>query len=99
LCEDLDEGKYSLPLIHALKQTKTGRQVKELLSQRHLQGRLTGSQKQLLLRLIQEAGSLDFTLKILQSIGHDLQAEIERLEAQFGKANYELRLILEMLKV
>jgi ophiobolin F synthase len=99
MCEDLDEGKYSLPLIHALSCTEKAHTLHGLLSRRHIAGGLTGEQKRLVLRLMREAGSLEYTLTVLRTLFVELKAETSRLGAAFGQTNHELQLILEMLRV
>ncbi|KAF2708718.1 terpenoid synthase [Pleomassaria siparia CBS 279.74] len=99
MCEDLDEGKYSLPLIHALSHTVKSHQIRGLISQRHIAGGLTVEQKRLMLDLMHEAGSFAYTVEVLYALHSELMTEIERLEEMFGKANHEFRLLLEILKV
>jgi geranylgeranyl pyrophosphate synthase len=98
-CEDLDEGKFSLPLIHAIWHTDKGLQLRGLLRHRRQQGRCSIEQKQMILAQMKEAGSLDYTLDVLQALHSELEVEVSRLEEVFGQANYEIRLMLSLLKV
>ncbi|OCL09522.1 terpenoid synthase [Glonium stellatum] len=98
-CEDLDEGKYSLPLIHVLKHTAHSTQLKDLMAQRRVTSKCTLEQKQIILGYMQEAGSLEYTLQMLRWLHVELEGEMSQLENSFGKENHELRLILELLKV
>jgi len=103
-CEDLDEGKYSLPLIHALghcKQLPNLRShgtvvLRNLLAQRHVTGRMTMEQKKLFLQHIEAQGSLDYTRQAMQ----ELQVELKSLAEQMGMLrNEQLKNLMETLKV
>jgi geranylgeranyl pyrophosphate synthase len=98
-CEDLDEGKFSLPLIHALGHTDKGLQLRGLLRQRRQKGQCTLEQKHLILAHMREAGSLVYALQTLQALHAELEGEVARLEGAFGQANHEIRLMLALLKV
>ncbi|KAI0812845.1 putative geranylgeranyl pyrophosphate synthase [Xylaria sp. FL0064] len=98
-CEDLDEGKFSLPLIHALAHTDKGLQLRGLLHERRRRGHCTKEQKHCILRYMREAGSLTYVLKVLQALYAELEAEARRLESAFGQVNHEMRLLLALLKM
>ncbi|KAK3307854.1 isoprenoid synthase domain-containing protein [Chaetomium strumarium] len=98
-CEDLDEGKYSLPLIHALSRAglPSGSTVlQNLLAQRHVQGRMSLAQKKLVLQQLQQQGSLAHTQRAvhaLQAVLRDMAEKMNMME------NEELKRLLEGLKV
>jgi geranylgeranyl pyrophosphate synthase len=102
-CEDLDEGKFSLPLIIAFnennKAPKAVAQLRGLMMQRCVNGGLTFEQKVLALNLIEEAGGISGTEKVLHSLYGEMEAELERLAGVFGAENHQLELILEMLRI
>ncbi|KAF2866567.1 isoprenoid synthase domain-containing protein [Massariosphaeria phaeospora] len=98
-CEDLDEGKFSLPLVHALAHTHKGLQLRALLRQRRQKGQCTLEQKHLILALMRGAGSMKYTLQVLQALHTELEGEVGRLEGVFGQVNHEIRLMLAVLKV
>jgi geranylgeranyl pyrophosphate synthase len=98
-CEDLDEGKFSLPLIHVLNNSTHAHLIRGILSQRRVAGKLTDEQKRLVVRRMTDAGSLEFTLQILRAMYRDLEAEVDQLEQDFGQSNFQLRLVLSMLKL
>ncbi|CAO2651134.1 Nn.00g094310.m01.CDS01 [Neocucurbitaria sp. VM-36] len=98
-CEDLDEGKYSLPLIHALNNSSNTLQLHNLLVQRRVAGKCTLEQKHLILEHMKEAGSLSYTRDVLYMLHADLGVEISKLEDVFARKNMELRLILTTLQV
>ncbi|KAK3900071.1 isoprenoid synthase domain-containing protein [Staphylotrichum tortipilum] len=105
-CDDLDEGKYSLPLLHALGRSSEAKSsvaenagsliLRNLLAQRHTAGRMTLEQKQLFLEKLKEQGSLEYTRKSLDV----LQAEMKRLAGELGLINNEkLNGLFDVLKV
>ncbi|KAH6840594.1 isoprenoid synthase domain-containing protein [Chaetomium sp. MPI-CAGE-AT-0009] len=102
-CEDLDEGKYSLPLIQALgRRGDAGSSngdttvLQNLLSQRHIQGKMALNHKHLFLRKLEETGSLDYTRRALGA----LQLELRSLAEQMGMhKDKNLTELLETLKV
>ncbi|KAK8023884.1 geranylgeranyl diphosphate synthase [Apiospora rasikravindrae] len=99
-CEDLDEGKYSLVLIHALQNADdTGRPLLEsMLSMRRTQGKLTVEQKLLMLGQIRTCGSLGWTGSLLDDLHRQTVAEICSLEEVFGRENHDLRALADMLQ-
>ena len=99
MCEDLDEGKYSLPIIHAMQHSAKACQIKGLLTRRRITGSLTLEQKEMILRLMQGARSLEYTQTLGRAIFVQLETELRCLEAAYGSTNHELWLVLEMLKV
>jgi Geranylgeranyl pyrophosphate synthase len=102
-CEDLDEGKFSLPLIHALGRcrekpdgTMRTNLICNLLSQRHSDGRLSKEQKNLILEQMRAGGSLEYTRRAL----HALQMELKILGKRMGLfENRQLGALLDKLKV
>ncbi|KAK7972508.1 geranylgeranyl diphosphate synthase [Apiospora saccharicola] len=100
-CEDLDEGKFSLPLIHALAHTDGAQaeQLQEILSERRIKGKCTVEHKRLVLARMHDAGSLDYVLHVLQMLDARLDREVEQLERAFDQVNHQIRLMLALLKV
>ncbi|KAK7743724.1 hypothetical protein SLS62_010455 [Diatrype stigma] len=98
-CEDLDEGKFSLPLIHALTHAGKALQLKCLIHQRRQKGQCTNEQKHFILTQMREAGSLAYVLQMLQALHTELDAEVGRLECVFGRVNHEMRLMMALIKV
>nr|CAP74388.1 geranylgeranyl diphosphate synthase [Fusarium proliferatum] len=96
-CEDLDEGKYSLTLIHAL-QTDSSDLLINVLSMRRVQGKLTTQQKMLVLEVMKTNGSLDWTSKLLGMLHTRVVAEIDSLEISMKRDNPALRALVERLK-
>jgi geranylgeranyl pyrophosphate synthase len=100
-CEDLDEGKYSLPVIHML-QTLPAYQndlLRNLLTQRRVSGSMSSEHKHLVLDLMKQAGSLAYTVDAIRLLQHDMDHELDAVESETGIVNFELRALLEMVKV
>jgi geranylgeranyl pyrophosphate synthase len=96
-CEDLDEGKISLPLIYTL--STPGAKKNEIVSlMRNKSGAtMPKEMKQFILREMQSAGAIDRTKALLKSMQEDLMAELNRLEEVFGSANPMIQAVLEKL--
>ncbi|KAF5672647.1 geranylgeranyl diphosphate synthase [Fusarium circinatum] len=97
-CEDLDEGKYSLTLMHAL-QSDTSGLLTNILSMRRVQGKLTTEQKMLVLEVMKSNGSLDWTSTLLGMLHTRVLAEIGSLELSMNRDNPALRALVERLKL
>ena len=97
-CEDLDEGKYSLPLLHLLQAEVDNVQISNILSTRRATGKMAHEQKILMLEHFERAGSLEFTAAVLESLYIDIGGEIERLEKSCGE-NPHLRILTELLRL
>ena len=98
-CEDLDEGKYSLPLIHAIQNGHDNMLLKSLLAVRRTQGCLTHKQKVIVLEQIKAARGFEWTELILRETYEQILADISSLEKDFGKDNFHLRRLAEGLRV
>ncbi|KAK4140186.1 isoprenoid synthase domain-containing protein [Dichotomopilus funicola] len=108
-CEDLDEGKFSLPLIHALGRCEDAggmglrpqdkaraSMIRNLLAQRLVAGKMTLDQKKLVLEQLKAQGSLEYTRRAIDA----LHQELGLLAQQTGLDKIEeLMLVLAVLKV
>ena len=74
-------------------------QLQSMLIQRRVAGKSTTEQKQLMLVHIKQNKSLEYTMEVLEALHAELEREIDRLETAFGSDNFELRMLLEVLKV
>ncbi|SCO76983.1 gibberellin cluster-GGPP-synthase [Fusarium oxysporum] len=97
-CEDLDEGKYSLTLMHALQSDSSGL-LANILSMRRFQGKLTTQQKMLVLEVMKTNGSLDWTSTLLGMLHTRVLAEIGSMEVSMNRDNPALRALVERLKL
>jgi len=98
-CEDLDEGKYSLPLIHLIASMPSDCLLRNILTQRRVNEQQLAEHKHTVLHLMKKHGSLDFTLDVMHSLHGTVEEEIEHLEDATGIENVEIKLILDLLKV
>lgn len=94
--EDLDEGKYSFLLIHALEHARPAARValENLLMRRRVVGHADACQKDFTIGLFRETGSLASTTAVLRTLRRELEDEVARLEAATGKANPGLRKVI-----
>jgi len=100
-CEDIDEGKFSFPLVHYLTTNGAGDtlQVREILQQRRESGGLAVELKRIVLDRLAKSGSLDYTKQRLCKMQSDVDRCIERLEVMTGRKNWVLRVCLLKLVV
>ncbi|KAL1876932.1 hypothetical protein Daus18300_002538 [Diaporthe australafricana] len=99
-CEDLDEGKFSITLLHALSNAAEPEALllRNLMSARHSVGKMSFVQKNLALSIMEGARSLDYTLEVLRKLHEAIGRELESVELQHGE-NKPFRFLLSMLKV
>ncbi|KAK4244526.1 isoprenoid synthase domain-containing protein [Corynascus novoguineensis] len=109
-CEDLDEGKYSLAVIHALgrckdtgtsttSDTKDGLHtavIQNLLSQRRVSGSMSLDQKRLFLEYLKDGGSLEYVRRAVDALQGELRSMAEQMNM---RENESLRVLMEMLRV
>ncbi|XP_055323953.1 terpene synthase-like [Sitodiplosis mosellana] len=74
-CEDLTEGKFSFPILHAVNAKKNSQEILEILKLRTEDVNL----KKRCVQLLEEAGSFAYTRDILKKLYEDAQAEIANL--------------------
>ncbi|KAG2026212.1 hypothetical protein GB937_001719 [Aspergillus fischeri] len=98
-CEDLDEGKFSFPLIHALSSRPKNLQLRGILQQSRITGGLDISLKECALHHIRDAGSMEYTEKTMSALMDRIDDSLRSLERQNGSPNWILRLLLQRLKV
>ncbi|KFY24019.1 hypothetical protein V491_02325 [Pseudogymnoascus sp. VKM F-3775] len=100
-CEDLDEGKWSYILIHALTNAKPDRRaiLTSLLMERHATGSAGRGHKELIMSTFEETGSLARTTDALRVLWAAIDAEISVIENYTGKPNPLIRAIIDVLKV
>lgn len=73
--------------------------LRNILTQRRITGGLTLEHKTLVLDLLTAAGSLPYTLEALRLLQAQVDMEVELVEAKTGVENFELRAVIEMVKV
>ncbi|XP_069357027.1 terpene synthase-like [Maniola hyperantus] len=73
-CEDLTEGKFSLPVVHA-SNTPDGNQILNILRKRTRDAEV----KKYCVSLLEKTGSLQYTREVLVDLDKALRAEVARL--------------------
>ncbi|KAI1285744.1 Geranylgeranyl pyrophosphate synthase [Halotydeus destructor] len=74
-CEDLTEGKFSFPIVHAIQTKSTDPSLLNILKQRTKSLEL----KKYAVQLLQASGSFEYTLNILNKLDSETRAEIALL--------------------
>ncbi|KAJ5041497.1 uncharacterized protein L3040_005082 [Drepanopeziza brunnea f. sp. 'multigermtubi'] len=99
---DLDQGTFTLPVIHALEKQAAGHgsgDLRSLFQSRSHHGRMSPEMKTLVRRRLEEEGSLRFTKEVLDELHGQLQCELGGIEARTGQENWLLRLMMHRLKI
>jgi len=98
---DIDQGNYTLPLIHALKYQKENgsTELQSILQARKENNGMTASMKRLFFRRLREIGSLEYTQTIIQELQGRIMEELEMIEDKVGEKNWILRLLLHQIKI
>ncbi|KAK6506012.1 hypothetical protein TWF506_010938 [Arthrobotrys conoides] len=96
---DLDEGKYSLILIHALNNTTEGTKLKSLLTLRSRQGNLSAEQKNIVMKTLAQSKSIEYAFGVLEELQREMGSRLVSIENQAGEQNRILQAILEKLRV
>ncbi|KAK6828816.1 hypothetical protein RU639_003672 [Aspergillus parasiticus] len=98
-CEDLDEGKYSFPLVHALTTQPRNFQLRSILRESRNTEGMGLPLKQFVLEQLKQAGSMEYTHSILSKLMKDITVETGSLEQKTGCSNWVLRLLVTRLRV
>lgn len=93
-CEDLTEGKFSFPVVHAMRHGGA-RQLLPILRQRTT----SVETKRCAVQCMEQCGSFAYTREVLRRLHAQAQREVRRLEGVLGIANPALVRILEGLAV
>ncbi|KAK1478821.1 geranylgeranyl pyrophosphate synthase [Colletotrichum tamarilloi] len=103
LCEDLDEGKFSYPIVYCLANHPEYRgHILGVFRQRPTVATTTASplskeSKAHLVSCLRKCGAFEKTLDCLRDVERELESEIGQLERLTGEANPMLRLCLAKL--
>ncbi|XP_016955833.1 terpene synthase isoform X2 [Drosophila biarmipes] len=87
--EDLTEGKFGFPVIHAVRTQKQDKQVLHILRQRTHDIEV----KKYCITLLEKLGSFQYTRKVLETLDAEARAEVTRL----GSNPYMDRLLNKLL--
>lgn len=81
-CDDLSEGKFSLPLIHLLQHSAASDRVRGLLFRR--KGELSPEMKSWVLSQMKAAGSLDYVSGILEYLHENTTRALGDVMTELG---------------
>ncbi|KAH8786022.1 fusicoccadiene synthase [Diaporthe sp. PMI_573] len=98
-CEDLDEGKWSLPLIHLFQAEPSHMAVLNMLSTGRKHGGMTLEQKQFVLEAIEDVKGLEYARSVMADMHLQLCAEVRKIEDLLGLPNPNMRVMLELLRI
>ncbi|KAE8152335.1 isoprenoid synthase domain-containing protein [Aspergillus avenaceus] len=98
-CEDLDEGKYSFPLVHVLTAQPRNFQLRGILQESRRAGSMSLPLKQCVLEHLAQAGSLEYTHATLGKLMKGIMGEMEMLERKTECSNWVLRFLVRRLRV
>ena len=73
--EDLTEGKYSFPILHCVRTNTRDDRVAKILRQRTEDVEV----KKFCIRLLEDAGSFDYTRDVMRGLDAEICEEITRL--------------------
>ncbi|XP_038222905.1 geranylgeranyl pyrophosphate synthase [Zerene cesonia] len=74
-CDDITEGKFSFPIIHAIRNQEGDNQILHILRQRTHNVEV----KRYCIKLLEKAGSFKYTHDTLQELDNEARAEVARL--------------------
>ena len=98
-CEDLDEGKFSYPIIQALaSQDREESTLRNLFAIRSRGGKIPPEMKQLALDEMRECGALDKTKEVIKDLRVEIDGQVGTIERLFGRENWVLRLLMHKLR-
>jgi geranylgeranyl pyrophosphate synthase len=95
-CEDLDEGKFSYPVIRCCANAATRDIVLGIIQRRNLPNLPVESKLQVL-RLMEKTGVIRATWDLVMKLQNEIEGEIGRLEVVFGEKNPIFRLLIKVL--
>ena len=92
----MDEGKYSLPIIHAMREPDT--ELHNAMLERLQPGGISFKSKQWVLDRLTEKGAMEYTSKQIDLLYEAINDSLAGLEEKTGSINWILRRILEQLR-
>ncbi|KAL4746600.1 hypothetical protein BDW72DRAFT_207213 [Aspergillus terricola var. indicus] len=92
-CEDFDEGKFSLPLIHLLNRTTHRDRIMSVIYNRNPETRLRKEVKAYILDSMEAARTFDYTRKVMKHLHKELMKTLDEVEGTLG-TNDNARMLL-----
>ncbi|KAJ5721020.1 uncharacterized protein N7483_008954 [Penicillium malachiteum] len=96
-CEDLDEGKISLPIIYTIMNPSFNGSVIKGIFQHKAPGEMCLPMKKYILEEMKQTGALDMTLSLIRDMQKDLLDKLSDVEDAFGSKNPLVELVLRRL--
>ncbi|GIJ98462.1 hypothetical protein Aspvir_000579 [Aspergillus viridinutans] len=97
-CDDLDEGKFSFPVLHLLEHSPKADELFKLIYGEDKKTQMSHADKLRILAEMKECGSLTYTLEVLEKLFTTMLETLDRVEEKMGK-NKSLRCLMLMLKL
>ncbi|KAF4151591.1 hypothetical protein CNMCM6936_003992 [Aspergillus lentulus] len=97
-CDDLDEGKFSFPVLHLLEHSPKADEFFKVIYGEDKKAQLSHAGKLRILAEMKEVGSLSYTLEVLEKLFTTMLETLDRVEEKMGK-NKPLRCLMLMLKL
>lgn len=95
-CDDLTEGKFSLPVIHSVRSTPNNTRLVDALKEGRENG-MSDERKRELLGWIEETGSFAYTKGVLERLSEETRREVDRVVAVTGRKSEVLEGLLQLL--
>ncbi|GFG17279.1 geranylgeranyl pyrophosphate synthase [Aspergillus udagawae] len=97
-CDDLDEGKFSFPVLHLLEHSSKSDELFNIIYRQDKKAQMSHADKLHILAEMKECGSLTYTLEVLEKLFTTMMETLDRVEEKTGK-NKPLRCLMLMLKL
>ncbi|RHZ64434.1 polyprenyl synthetase family protein [Aspergillus thermomutatus] len=97
-CDDLEEGKFSFPVIHLLQHSPKADELFKIIYGEGEEAHISHADKLRILAEMKECGSLTYTLEVLEKLFTSMLETLDRVEEKMGK-NKPLRCLMLMLKL
>ncbi|KAL3474597.1 isoprenoid synthase domain-containing protein [Aspergillus californicus] len=95
-CEDLDEGKFSLPLIHLLSHTPCPDRVTSAIYSRPGASKLKREVKQHILNAMESARTFEYVRGVLHHLHREIMKTLDEVESDLGSNTGARVLLLEL---
>ncbi|KAJ5586656.1 isoprenoid synthase domain-containing protein [Penicillium hetheringtonii] len=98
-CEDLDEGKFSFPIVHAWQSDRQDFLLRGIMRTGRSLDSLSIPHKKTILAQLDRHGSMRYTLRVLRELEKIIRTELNRIEQDTKCENWVMRLLIQKLAV
>lgn len=98
-CEDLTEGKFSFPILHAIRTDAASRKPDGRILSILRQHTTDAALKSYAVQYMHSIGSFAYTRERLERLAMEAVKEVGRLEGETGSENKGIRGLLKLLEV